>query len=42
MLLENATLAGLPCNIDSHSFPEKKISKKKAVHIILFSTASYS
>lgn len=31
MLLENATLVGIPCNIDSHSFTEKnpKITKVK-------------
>lgn len=35
MLLENATLVGIPCNIDSHSFTEKnpKITKvKKKCH----------
>lgn len=46
MLLENAALVGIPCNIDSHSFTEKnpKITKvkKNAVHTTLFSTASYS
>lgn len=43
MLLEDTTLAGLPCNIDSHIVTKKIIKgKKSAIHTTLFSTASYS